>query len=166
MSETTLVDTPLGRLWQNGGNETIQDSKVPDASKFRVGAPYVAGQSGGGGAYSFDVLNAFGRARTEVAVFTGGYNGTQGEVGLSIWNGQEPFGDANQKKVVEFYGDHVEFKVPISAPNLSGGGSTHSIIQSGNGRVLLAAQDDGNLVLYVDGVPVRALFGLPPDQTW
>ena len=166
---TVLDDNDRGKTTVEG-NEVLVTSKVYDAAKFRVGAP-VGPSSGGGGAFSWDLMNFQGRSRTEVAVLAGGFNGTQGEIGLSIWNGKEPFGDATQKKVVEFYADHVEFKVPVTAPNLGGsvpatGAVTPALLQSANGRLVLAAQDDGNLVLYADGVPVKALFGLASSQLW
>ena len=163
---TVLDDNDRGKTTVEG-NEVLVTSKVYDAAKFRVGAP-VGPSSGGGGAFSWDLMDFQGRTRTEVAVLAGGFNGTQGEIGLSIWDGKEPFGDATQKKVVEFYADHVEFKVPITAPNLGSGTpvGAPALLQSANGRLVLVAQDDGNLVLYADGVPVKALFGLASSQLW
>lgn len=168
----TLANNDRGTLW-NVGNETIQDSKVADASKFRVGAPFELGESGGGGAFSFDVTGGdipgmSAGKRIEVVLMTGGMNAQGGgETGLFVtkkgtWGN---ISDAAQIRVWEITSDGIEFKVPISAPNLpAGGGST--VIQSPNGRVLLAAQDDGNLVLYVDGAPLKALFGLENSKLW
>lgn len=34
------------------------------------------------------------------------------------------------------------------------------------GRLHLANQGDGNFVLYIDGQPTRATFGLSPDKLW
>lgn len=147
-AQETIRESDRGRLWWNSGDETIQDSKATDAAKFRVGSPGVDGVHGGGGAFTFDILNWRGRARTEVAGFGGSFNGRQGEVGLWIWNGLEPFGDATQKKVAEFFADHVEFKVPISAPNLTNGALPADHITSPNGQWWTFQQDDGNLVIY------------------
>ena len=163
-----LADNPQGCLWQNDGNETIQDSKYPDAAKFRVGAPYEAGESGGGGAFSFDVIAGIpgqpADKRVEVAVLTGGMQGNGGgEVGLSITKPgtYHDITDAAQQKVVEFRGDGVEFKVPISAPNLPVANQpilSTELLRSTNGRFLLAMQNDGNLVVYdlKVGVPLWA----------
>ena len=150
-----LADNPQGRLWNNDGNETLQDSKYPDAAKFRVGAPYAEGESGGGGAFSFDVIAGIpgqpeGK-RVEIAVLTGGMqrNGG-GEVGLSITAAgtYHDISDFAQKKVVEFRAEEVEFKVPIKAPNLSAISGAQEMLRSTTGRFMLALQNDGNLVLY------------------
>ena len=47
-----------------------------------------------------------------------------------------------------------------------GGGGAPSILSSPNGRVQLAAQSDDNLVLYIGGVAVKAVHGLPPEKLW
>jgi len=73
--------------------------------------------------------------------------------------------DANMVRVVEMYHDQIKFLVPVTT-GLSGGGAVPARLQSADGRIVLVAQDDGNFVLYIDGVPVRALFGLPTEQTW
>ena len=41
-----------------------------------------------------------------------------------------------------------------------------AMLRSPNGRMVLAAQDDDNLVLYVDGQPVRALHGVATEKVW
>ena len=143
-----IAETHNGQL-RLQGNETIDDAKDADAAKFRVGSRHVPGESGGGGAYSFDLIEevAEGNHRTEAAVLTGGFNGRTGEVGLSIWDGTEPITDFSQKKVVEFYPDHIEFKVPVTGPNI-GSNEFATGISSRNGRYRLQVQDDGNLVYY------------------
>ena len=68
---------------------------------------------------------------------------------------------------VAFFGDGgIVFRRPVTFADGSRieGTSAVSIMRSGNGRVILAVQDDGNLVLYVDGVAVKALWGLPEDK--
>lgn len=174
-----LADNAQGLLWNNDGNETLQDAKNADAAKFRVGSPYEQGQSGGGGAFSFDVIGGLPPrkdgsappARVEVAVLTGGMqtNGG-GEVGLSITKPGtfSDIDDAAQKKVVEFRADGIEFKVPISAPNLGGGGGVPEYpvrMWAPNGLSFTQQQDDGNFVTYrtnvafsIDPQHVRAVW--------
>lgn len=168
-SNEIIKETGNGVLWF-GGNELRADARDLDAAKVRVGSRLVAGQHGGGGAYSFDLFNDIGGRRVEAAVLTGSFNGHTGEVGLSIWNGRDynDIRDADQIKAVEFTSQFTDFKTPVrfSGGILGGTVASSTWIRSGNGQVLLAVQDDGNLVLYVDGVPVKALFGLPADQLW
>lgn len=120
-----LAHNPRGMLWQNDGNETLQDSspEFADASAFRVGAKYVKGESGGGGKIGFDLIEQMGEGhrRVEAVNLAGGFNGKGGELGLNIWNGRDPkeIEDRDQIKVAEFRHDEVEFKVPIKAPNLT-----------------------------------------------
>lgn len=168
-SNEIIKETSNGVLWF-GGNELRADARDLDAAKVRVGSRLVAGQHGGGGAYSFDLFNDIEGRRVEAAVLTGSFNGRTGEVGLSIWNGRDynDIRDADQIKAVEFTSLFTDFKTPVrfSGGILGGAAASSTWIQSRNGRVLLAAQDDGNLVLYVDGVAVKARFGLPAGQLW
>lgn len=144
-----LADTHNGQL-RIQGNEVIIDAKDADASKFRVGSRHVPGQSGGGGAYSFDVINTVeeGSYRKEVAILVGGFNGQQGEIGVCVWNGQEPFGDATQIKVMEIRGTEVEFKVPVKLSAGVSGLNAGDRMTSSNGRFVTIQQNDGNFVTY------------------
>ena len=155
------------------GNELLVDVKGPvehadpDPSKVRVGSEYVPGECGGGGGFSHDVIDRVGpgQRRVEAVVHNGGFNGRTGEYSLNIWNGRD-FGDirdSDQIKVMEATAEGIEFKVPVKA---AGWATTASILQSPDGRLQLICQGDGNLVLYKDGQPVRALFGLGSEQTW
>lgn len=144
------------------GNEIIIDAKDADAAKFRVGSRYVPGECGGGGAYSWDLIQEVheGNRRVEAAVLVGGFNGRTGEVGLCIWNGRDPgdIRDEDQKKVVEFRPDEIEFRVPIKAPNFTGGGGAPSEQLVGrmwapNGLSFTQQQSDGNFVTYLTQVP-------------
>ena len=114
-----LAETHNGQL-RIQGNELIIDAKDADASKFRVGSRHVPGQSGGGGAYSFDIIEtvAEGSGRIEAAILVGGTNGVGGEVGVCIWDGTRPITDASQRKVMEWRHDEIEIKVPL---RVSGG---------------------------------------------
>lgn len=166
-----LEDNDRGTLWQNNGNETIQDSKFSDASKFRVGSPYEKGQSGGGGALSFDIIGGMpprkdGTApptRVEV-VGIGGAVTQQGGGELGIWVTKpgtwSDIDDAAQQKVAEFRGDQIEFKVPISAPNLSGSDGGGKRVYHEGGKFVTIYQDDGHVVTYdMRKDPWKALWG-------
>jgi len=143
-----LNETSNGQLRMQG-NEIIIDAKDADASKFRVGSRHVPGQSGGGGAFSFDVIDRAeeGSPRKEVIVLVGGFNGQQGELGICVWNGQEPFGDATQIKVMEIRGNEIEFKVPVKGLSSMPSGSSDRMI-SADGKWVTVQQGDGNLVQY------------------
>ena len=165
MSRTILADNERGTVFVEG-NEVLAESKIADAAKFRVRAPREPGQSGGGGAFSFDVKDHVDGQWKEVQLITGAMTGARGGEGkLIVLMEGGVIDDAHQRTIIEWDSNRVEFKVPISAPNLQGG-IIGSILQSPNGRLVLAAQDDLNLVLYIDGKPVRALFGLGPEQIW
>ena len=150
-----IAETDNGQL-RIQGNEVIIDAKDADAAKFRVGARHVPGESGGGGAYSFDVIEEVseGSRRTEAVLLNGGFNGVGGELSVTIWDGSQPITDASQRKAIEIRHDEVEFKVPVkfSAGVIGGssGGSNEFAtgISSRNGRYRLQVQDDGNLVYY------------------
>ena len=136
-----LSETSNGQLRMQG-NEIIIDAKDADASKFRVGSRHVPGESGGGGAYSFDVIDRAeeGSPRKEVVVLVGGFNGQQGELGIFVWNGQEPFGDATQIKVMEIRGNEIEFKVPVKGFSPSAGRVTR--FYTDGGKFCINWQDD------------------------
>lgn len=148
-----IADTSNGQL-RLQGNETITDAKDADAAKVRVGSRHVPGKSGGGGAYSFDVIEEVseGNHRTEAVVMVGGFNGSGGELGICIWNGVEPITDPGQPKVVEMRHNEIEFKVPIRAPNLAGGGVTDTM-WAPDGRTFTQQQSDGNFVTYTASAP-------------
>src|SRR5688572_5161172 len=86
----TIRESSQGKLWWTTINEAVMDSKIADAAKFRVGAPFEPGESGGGGAFSFDVIGGnfsgmHSGKRIEVVLFTGGMNSDGGgEAGLFI----------------------------------------------------------------------------------
>ena len=145
-----LSETSNGQLRMQG-NEIIIDAKDADAAKFRVGSRHVPGQSGGGGAYSFDLIDRAeeGSPRKEVVVLVGGYNGQQGELGICVWNGQEPFGDATQIKVMEIRGNEIEFKVPVKGLTVAPSAPASAAeLRSSDGRWVTVQQGDGNLVQY------------------
>lgn len=150
----TFIDGRVGTFWWNGGNEVLSDSKIPDASKFRVGAPMQEGESGGGGAFSFDVIGGIpGPApkRVEAVLLTGGMNRDGGgESGFFILK-KGTWGDINDSKQIRIWeatSERMEFKVPISAPNLTAGGMAANYFDSQDGRFRVVQQNDGNLVQY------------------
>lgn len=61
------------------------------------------------------------------------------------------------------YMDHTGI---IAQVPILGQAPSQNMIQSPSGRLRLVAQGDENLVLYLDGKPIKALFGLPPDMLW
>lgn len=142
-----LADTHNGQL-RVQGNETIQDAKDADASKFRVGSREVPGQSGGGGAYSFDVIERVeeGSPRIEAVVMVGGSNGHGGELGICVWDGTRPISDPSQKKVIEFRHNEIEFKVPVKG--LPSGGSNSGRTYHEGGQFITIYQNDGQVVTY------------------
>lgn len=144
------------------GNETIQDSKVADASKFRVGAPYEKGESGGGGGFVFDVIGGLPNRpngspppeRVEVAHMLGALNDTGGgewSLGLTKPGTWADISDEAQFKVIEATATKIEFKVPITAPNMN---APTLINRLHSGRFVYQLQDDpasgplGRIVIY------------------
>jgi hypothetical protein len=154
----TLKENSVGRLWWNGGNELLMDSKIPDASKFRIGAPWQAGESGGGGGLSFDIIggiaNASPQRRIEAVLFVGSMdNHGGGELSINLlkrgtWAN---ITDAAQIKIMEATSDLIEFKAPVRfSGGVVGGTITAATdyIASPSGRFRTYQQDDGNLVQY------------------
>lgn len=145
-----IKSTSNGLFWF-GGNEARSDAKDLDASKVRVGSRMVPGQHGGGGAFTFDGLMTndtsdagIQRARrVEVAGIGGSFNGRTGEVGMWIWNGRDPndIRDADQVKVIEFFSDHIEIKVPVRGLTVQGGGQTDRMT-SLDGRFVTVQQGE------------------------
>lgn len=160
----TLAETHNGQL-RIQGNEVLIDAKDPDAAKFRVGSREVAGQSGGGGAVSFDVIERVeeGSPRIEAVVMVGGSNGRGGELGLCVWDGTRPISDASQRKVAEFRHDVVEFKVPITAPNLR---SDATRFYHQGGRFVTNYQDDGHIVTLDMGGTADESQWVPVWSSW
>lgn len=157
----TIKDSGQGRLWFTGINETVQDSKFPDASKFRVGAPFLLGESGGGGAFSWDVIwpsNIPGMSRgkrIEVALLTGAMNRQGGgEMGLFLtrtgtWGHID---DSAQVRIFEATSEGFEFRVPVrfsAGATLTGVGEINTVYSTQR-TYALSVQDDGNIVQYQD----------------
>jgi hypothetical protein len=145
-----IKSTSNGLFWF-GGNEARSDAKDLDASKVRVGSRMVPGQHGGGGAFTFDGLmttdtsdTGIQRARrVEVAGIGGSFNGRTGEVGMWIWNGRDPndIRDADQVKVIEFFSDHIEIKVPVKGLSSVSSGRVTRFYTDG-GKYIVNWQDD------------------------
>lgn len=127
------------------GNELLADSKILDAAAVRVGAPQGV-SSGGGGKFSFDVLLPDG-TRREIALMTAGEGVNGPEWGLTILKKHGTTRDADQLRVIEGTAERIEFRVPISAPNLDTT-VTRDHITSPDGRFSTFIQNDGNLVTY------------------
>ena len=127
------------------GNEILTDSKVLDAAAVRVGAPRGL-TSGGGGKFSYDVLLPNG-TRREIALTTAGEGVNGPEWGLTILRKDGNTRDEDQIRVIEATAEGIEFRVPISAPNIARR-PTGDSITSADGRFTTVIQNDGNLVTY------------------
>lgn len=162
MANDTLVlhETDNGRL-THGGNAVINDSKIPDPAEYRGGAPP---EQRSLVKISGDVVE--GNDREEVVLVQlkqSGDNVPDGRRGGEFYLGCKKPGegstDAAMRDVMLAFHDHVDFKVPISAPNLTGGALESSAIQSPSGRYRLQCQDDAHLVLY-------DMSRTPPQPIW
>lgn len=162
MSETVLHNDDRGRLVVDG-NEAILTDKVAGGDPVAI---RLRSENETKGKLSVDKfvngawreLGLIGfkedeRARTNPA--------HRNAVEYEFWThiaGRDTFEDADYERAFAIRHDGVVF--------YKGGAAASNVLRSTNGQVLLAAQDDGNLVLYVDGQPVRALFGVPPERVW
>jgi hypothetical protein len=152
-------------------NETTLVSTKDDPPKHRRGVKWQEGWGRSLGADSFNHVRANG-TEDEIVLLQGKmddrYPFGPEAAGEYRWDikAPGPNDDAHMIGVMNAFHDHIQFNVPISAPNLGGGGGIPAVLQSPNGRVQLVAQNDGNLVLYIDGAPVKAVFGLPPNMLW
>ena len=156
-----LAETHNGQL-RIQGNECLIDAKDADASKYRVGSREVPGESGGGGAISFDVIERVeeGSPRIEAVVMVGGSNGKGGELGICVWDGVRPISDAGQPKVVEFRHNEIEFKVPVKGLPAAGGRVTR--FYTDHGKFCVNWQDDS-------GQPTGIVYdthGSADESTW
>ncbi len=152
-SNTIIRETSNGLFWW-GGNEARSDAKDLDASKVRVGSRVVPGKHGGGGAFTYDGLynlpdnpsadDIMRARRVEIAGIGGAWNGKAGEVGIWVWNGRDPndIRDADQPKVIEFFHDHIEFKVPVKGLQLPAGSARVTRFYTDGGRFMINWQDD------------------------
>lgn len=70
-------------------------------------------------------------------------------------------GEQQAREVLYIDPNGITSQIPIV-----GATPARSLIQSPNGKVVLACQDDGNLVLYIDGIAQKAVWGLPPEKLW
>lgn len=146
---------PDGYFRSVGQNEVELVSTAEDPPKVRMGA--VSGK--GLGALSFNRVRASDGRNEEHVLLQGKEDDRVGMLGRAAGSmtlhlkRPDMTGDAAMAPVYEAYHDRVEFKVPITAPGLGGGGVPPQLV-SPNGRFLLNMQDDGNLVKYelVNGV--------------
>jgi hypothetical protein len=172
-AQQTLGESSQGRLWWTQINEAIMDSKIADAAKFRVGAPFELDESGGGGAFSFDVIGgdipgmARGK-RIEVVLMVGSMNRQGGGETSLIVTKRGTWGnidDAAQVKVYEATSDAIEFRVPVifsAGSNVGGASSPYpgcmgSGVEGDPQRWQFCQQGtDGNVVSY-ELVPDNAI---------
>lgn len=150
-------------FFAGAGNETTTASTNEDPPKSRLAA--LLGRSLG--VFSWSRLRTDGNQH-EVALWQGKCDerypesALAGEVTLHLTRPNAGSVDSAMVHVATFRHDGVTFHVPVSP---SGGGGA-DVLASPNGRLRLVAQDDGNLVLYRDGQPIKASFGVSADKFW
>lgn len=154
-----LADNDRGQTCVEG-NAFCQDSKILDAAELRIGSPAAPGQSGGGGKLSIDVLlpetDDDGRHKRRAIVELRGGEGSLGaEVKLGVLKQGGETSDADMKDIFQYHAalNHLEFLVPISAPNLGPPvAATVTRMWAPNGMSFTQQQDDGNFVTYTTTV--------------
>lgn len=156
-----IADFPWGWVGTYDDNELEVVSTRSDPPKVRLAVEAGLVESNLG-AVSFNLRRPDGR-HEEYGYVMGRLTADKQEGALYV--ALRPRGEQQSREVLYIDPNQAIFRVPVSAPNLGGGG-TPSILASPNGRVVLAAQSDGNLVLYMDGTAVKAVFGLPPEMLW
>lgn len=111
-----------GKLIINGNELKIVSIIVQgDAAFVKVISPVVEGESGGGGGFSIDAGDE-GR-NVPLAEFLGAYYNGGAEAKIVLLRrgaGLNPT-DADYLAVMEATTDRIDFRVPITAPNLGGG---------------------------------------------
>ncbi len=136
------------------GNELCVDSKISDAAAIRIGSEYAPGRSGGGGLVGFDVLEG---SRKCIVLFTGGQDQNGGgELTIHVLKRDGQSVDADMLKAIEIREGEIQFRFPISAPNLVGGQATgnRQRLESANGKFVYQLQDDpasgpfGAIIVY------------------
>ena len=154
-----------------GQNETTLVSTVDDPPKTRQGVKWQEGWGRSLGCHSFNHVRD-NEVEDEIVLIQGKmddrYEFGSEAAGELRWDLKAPGPNTDDAMVgvMNAFHDRIDFHVPVYAPNLNDSATAPSILSSPNGLVQLAAQDDGNLVLYVDGQAIKALFGLPDDQRW
>lgn len=147
-----LADNREGKVSVRG-NELIVESTVNDPSALRLGSLRT---QRGLGKLSFDLLNP----RCEVVLMQGKQTEAQdgrtlagqgGELTLHLQQPFKPCDDPYMKPVFSMTTDRIEFYVPITAPNLGGGGNGGGnwFLESPGGEYRTYMQADGNLVVYM-----------------
>lgn len=143
-----------GKLFFNGNElKVVSTIAQGDAAFVKVIAPYVEGESGGGGGFSIDAGDE-GRNIPLVELLGAMYRGgAEGKiVVLKEGAGSNPE-DRDYLTVMEFTSNGVVFRVPVSAPNLGGGGESARFFANYPGtRLCFQPQADpaslGNIVVY------------------
>lgn len=137
-----------GKLIFNGNElKVVSTIAQGDAAFVKVISPYVEGESGGGGGFSIDAGDE-GRNFPLVELLGAMYQaGAEGKlVVLKVGTGSNP-DDSDYQTIMEFTSNKVEFKVPISAPNLGAAGVTDTM-WAPDGMSFTHQQSDGNFVTY------------------
>ena len=144
---------PHGYFRSIGDNETSLVSTKDDPPKHRQGLKWQEGWGRSLGAQSFNHVRPNG-TEDEIVLIQGKMDDrfafgpeAAGEWRLDI-KAPGPNVDANMRGVMNAFHDKIQFNVPISAPNLQGGGTVPNFMDSPNGCFRTQQQDDGNFVTY------------------
>lgn len=159
-----IADFNGGYVAQFGDNELAIVSTIADPAKVRIGiaAPSLAAIESNLGSVAFDWVRPDG-GHEELGYIMGRLTADKQEAAMYI--ALRPRGSQDCREVMYIDPGVAIFHVPIQAPNV-GESSAPAVLRSNDGRLVLAAQDDGNLVLYKDGVAIKAIYGLPDEQLW
>lgn len=136
-----IADLPFGWVGTYDDNEVEIVSTIKDPPKVRLAVDADKVESNLG-AVSFNLRRSDGR-HEEYGLVMGRL--TADRSGGAIYLAVRPSPSQGVREVAYF--------------------DSNTIVLFG-GKLVLVKQGDGNFVLYVDGKPVRATFGLPPEQLW
>jgi len=147
-----------------GDNESTLVSTMDDPPKQRQGVQWQEGWGRSLGAQSFNHVRANG-IEDEIVLIQGKMDDRYAlgpeAAGEIRWDIKAPGvnNDAAMRGVMNAFHDQIRFNVPISAPNLVGGGVTPNFMDSPNGCYRTQQQNDGNFVTYhTCEMPWRAVW--------
>lgn len=149
---TKIADFPWGWIGTYDDNEIEVVSTISDPPKVRL-AVQQGRQESNLGSFSFNLRREDGR-HEEFGYVMGRLAPNKQEGALYV--ALRPAGQDNCKEVLYIDPKVALFRVPVVAPNLSGGSGKGDKLVSEDGRFVCVMQSDGNLVLYQDGVAIWA----------
>jgi hypothetical protein len=163
----TIAELIDGYFRTVGQNETTLVSTVDDPPKHRLGVTKDAlGTSGGRGlgCLSFNVVS--GPSEDEHVLVQGKRTDDGGgEFYIGLKEPNSPSKDEAMKDALIVTNERgFEFRLPISAPNLTGGQVSeqfNSTMKHPNGYIWFTMQGDGNLVCYKNRIKYDYTTGVP-----